>query len=410
MNIRGDFPTLNRKIDGKGLIYFDNACAILKPKAVIDVINHYYRDLGACGGSRTSYCISNETNELCDKAREKTHKFINAANSREIIWTRNTTESINLIAKSYNFKKGDEVIVTNLDHHSNILPFYELQKKGVRLRVIDAKEDCSFDLEKLKETINSNTKMVSTLHSSNVTGTITPMKEICEIAHDKNVKVMSDESQFIPHHILDVKESDVDFCAFSSHKLGGPTGIGVLYGKEELLNKLNNFMVGGDTIKKVYYKDNKIDVEYIGLPRRFEAGLQHYSGIIGFGALIKYLSEIGMENIEEYEKELTKKAVKELSNLNLRIIGPKERGPLISFVMDKRLSVKDLAIYMDQEVENYKIMIRTGAHCAYPIHYSLGLDPSKGEGSARVSLFAYNTKEEVRIFIEALEKFLKLTK
>ena len=408
MKIKKDYPALHSKIDGKQIIYFDNACAMLKPKLVIDAINYYYHNLGSCAGSRGTYSLNEETNDICERSRELVANFINAS-PREIIWTKNTTESINLVANSFRFNKDDEVIVSTLDHHSNILPFYEQRKRGVRLKILEIKDE--FDLEQLKKTITPRTKIISLTHASNVTGQVLPMKDICDIAHEKDILVLSDEAQFIAHKELDLRNIDADFAAFSSHKIGGDTGLGVLYVKEELLEQLENYNVGGSTVTDVLYEKDKFIPKYIRGVRRFEAGLQHYSGIIGIGAAVKQLTRIGLENIETHEKKLIRTLWKGLSCFDFRFLSRKSPSniPVFSFV--PKINPNDFAVYMDKEVKNYKIMMRAGNHCASPLYYSKGIYPSQGEGSVRISLFAYNTKEELDIFIEKTNELIdKLNK
>ncbi|MBR9676976.1 aminotransferase class V-fold PLP-dependent enzyme [Candidatus Woesearchaeota archaeon] len=411
-DIREDFPILNKKINGKRLIYFDNACSILKPKSVINAINYYYTHLGACAGERTSYSISRKTDELCEKSRFKTQKFIGAKSASEIIWTKNATESINLIANSLDYSKRNKIILSSNSHHSLLLPFYEqIKKKKIKLKIIDCNKNGQISSEKLKEVVDNKTALVGITHASNVTGRVEDLKSFCEISQDKGALVLSDSSQFVSHHKLDVLKNNVDFLAFSAHKLGGPTGLGILYGKEEASKNLSNFIVGGNTIKTVDYFNNSLSVNYSNQPKRFEAGLQNYSGIIGFGELVKYLEKVGLGNIEEYEKILSAYFLKKISSLKDVIVfddsNNKIRNPTFSFKLKKDVSPKDFSIYLNELPKN-EFAIRTGTHCANPLHQALGMDYKKGEGSIRASLFAYNTKEEINLFFEALSSFLDL--
>lgn len=406
MKIRNSYPALHRQINNKKLVYFDNACAMLKPQIVIDSINYYYNNLGGCAGSRGTYSLNQETNEICEKARELVGEFINAT-SKEVIWTKNTTESINLVANSFNFKPEDEVIVSTIDHHSNILPFYEQKKRGVKLKVLEIKNE--FDPEKLKNLITKKTKMIAMTHASNVTGQVLPMKKICKIAHDNNVLVLSDEAQYVAHKKLDLKKIGADFAAFSSHKIGGDTGLGVLYVKQGLLNQLENYNVGGSTVTDVKYKKQKFEPSYVGGVRRFEAGLQHYSGIIGLGAAVKHLMNVGLENIEEHEKKLMKLLWEKMSQFDFEFLSEKHKNNLAILSFIPNINPSDFAIYMDKELNHYKIMMRAGNHCANPLYYFRGIKPYLGEGSVRISLFAYNTKKEIEIFAEKTRELMQKT-
>jgi cysteine desulfurase/selenocysteine lyase len=413
-NIRKDFPVLERKIKKKSIIYFDNACSSLKPWQVIRAMDYYYRNLNACGGFRSSHDLSKETDELCEKARESARRFINAKSLKEIVWTRNTTEAINLVAKSLVFEKHQNVVCTLLDHHSGILPFYKLHEEGKikELRIAEIEKDGMFDIGMFEKIIDDSTMLVSILMASNVTGTIAPVKEICELAHEHGALVIADGAQFVPHYKTDVQDLDVDFLAFSMHKMCGPSGMGILYGKSELLEQLDTFLVGGETIRDVRYSDGTIEPSFLPPPKRFEAGIQNYAGIIGSGAAFDYLQKIRMDNIEKQEKELTERFMELFSKLDgVELIGPfdpSKRGSLFSFVLkNKNVSPKDVADYMNTDVENYKIMLRAGAHCANPFHHHIGLSPVEGFGTVRASLYFYNTIQEIEIFIRELEGFLR---
>ena len=407
--IREDFPTLRRIIDGKSIVYFDSACMALKPKQVIDACNYYYNNLGACGG-RSIHTLARETTELRDAAREKIATHINANTSREIVWVRNTTEGINLVAHALKFKKGQEIISTNLEHHSGVLPFHKVMtQKNLKLKIINASKEGLFKIEDFENAITKNTRIISIVHTSNVSGTTAPLEEIIKIAHDYNALVISDDAQYFPHRKVDVKQSDVDFTTVSMHKAMGPTGIGFLYGKEHLLKEMDSFLVGGDTIKDVKYENGQIIPIYLDPPYKFEAGLQNYSGEIGAGAAIDYLNSIGMENIESRENYLTDKLFNALRNIpGINIIGPKnstQRHSLVAFKLKNIETANDIANYLDCDVKDYKIMIRAGAHCTNPFHYSIGIKP--GEGTARASLYIYNNENDIKILQEALETLEK---
>jgi len=408
--VREDFPTLKRKIDGKSIIYLDSACMALKPNQVIDACCYYYRNLGACGG-RSIHSLARETTELRDDAREKIAKHVNARSTNEIIWVRNATEALNIVAHSLHFEKGQEIISTNLEHHSGILPFHKVvNRKGLKLKIIEANEEGLFNIEDFEKAINKNTRLVSIVHISNVTGTTAPLEEIIKIAHDHGTLVVGDDAQYFPHKKIDYQHSDLDFSAVSMHKALGPTGMGFLYGKEHLLKEMDSFLVGGDTIKDVRLENGVIIPEYLEPPHKFEAGLQNYAGEIGAGAAVDYLDKLGMENIEAREKVLTEKLHKALESIsNIKIIGPKDynqRSGLVSFQLKNIDTAGDIANYLDTEIEDYKLMVRAGAHCTNPFHYSINILPR--EGTARASIYVYNNEEEIQILKEALENLDKL--
>ncbi|RLJ09785.1 MAG: cysteine desulfurase [Candidatus Aenigmatarchaeota archaeon] len=412
--VRKDFPVLWRELEGKKIIYFDNACTTLKPKQVIDAVRYYYENLSSCGGSRSSHDLSRETNELCEASREKVAEFIGADLS-EIVWTKNTTEAVNLVANALDFNRNQKVVCSALDHHSLILPFWKLMnsKKIDDIVFVEPNKESVFDVESWKEKITPDVGMVCLTHASNVTGCETPVKEITEIAHDNEALVLLDSAQSVPHVPIDVKKLDVDFMVFSLHKMCGPTGVGVLYCNESVSDKLDTFLVGGDTIIDVEYKNNRIEPEFLPNLRRFEAGIQNYAGIIGSGAAVEYLLKLGIDEIYNYEKTLVQKLLDVLSLDELEIVGPhdfkKKVCALVSFYLkNKNISPKDVAEYLNSDVKGYKIMLRAGQHCANPFHYYIDLNPKLGEGTIRASLYFYNTREEIDIFANALKEFLKI--
>ncbi|MBD3192369.1 MAG: aminotransferase class V-fold PLP-dependent enzyme [Candidatus Heimdallarchaeota archaeon] len=408
--IRADFPTLKRKMEDKSIVYLDSACMALKPQPVIDACCYYYTQLGACGG-RSIHSLARETTDLRNEAREKVRKHINAKSSNEVIWVRNTTEAINLVAHSLQFEEGQEIISTNLEHHSGVLPFHKIaKKKGLTLKIVEADEDGCFSLEDFEKTITKKTRLISIVHTSNVTGTTAPLKPIIKLAHDYGALVLADDAQYFPHKKMDVQDTDIDFSAVSMHKALGPTGVGFLYAKEHLLKEMNSFLVGGDTIKDVKYEEGAIIPTYLEPPHKYEAGLQNYAGEIGAGAAIDYLNSIGMDKIEEREHFLTEKLFNAISNLpGVNIIGPKDakrRQSLVSFQLEGLETAVDIANYLDSDVPGTKIMIRAGAHCTNPFHYSLGIQPY--EGTARASIYLYNNEEDINLLKEALEELTEL--
>jgi cysteine desulfurase/selenocysteine lyase len=395
--LREDFPFLEREIQGKPIIYLDSACMAIKPRQVVEAMNRYYLEYPACGG-RSVHKLSTQVNILCDSAREKIKNFLNAKRSEEILFTRNTTEGINLVANSCDFEKGDIVLTTDREHNSNQAPWHVLKKlKGIKHEIVPSNPDNTFDIEAFQERMTKDVKMVSMVHTSNLEGYTIPAKEIIKIAHDHGALVMLDGSQSAAHQHIDLQDLDVDLFALSIHKMCGPTGMGVLYGKYDILENMSPFIVGGDTIYDITYEESK----FLKPPKRFEAGLQNFAGIIGSGAAIDYLSSIGMKNIQEHETKLNRIMTSKLENIEgLDIIGPKEpekRGGIISFACTT-MDCHDIAMILD-ELAN--IMLRSGMHCVHSWFKSRGLD-----GSTRASAYLYNTEEEVKFFGDTLEDVL----
>jgi cysteine desulfurase/selenocysteine lyase len=409
LKIREDFPILKREINGYPLIYFDNAATTQKPIQVINAIKEYYEKYNA-NIHRAVHTLSQESTRLYEEAHYEVAKFINAKSYEEIIFVKNTTEAINFIAYTIGLrklKKGDEVIVTLMDHHSNMIPWILLEKiKGIKVKYIGLNPNGTLKYNEFEELINKKTKIISFPHVSNVLGIINNAKYISKIAHENNSLVILDAAQSVPHMPFDVKEIDCDFAAFSGHKMLGPTGIGVLYAKREIMEDMEPFIGGGDTIYNVIFneKEKKCDIKWNDLPWRFEGGTQNIAGGIGLMEAIRYLKKIGMENIKLYEKEITEYALKRMENeLNKTIIyGVKnieERSGIIAFNING-FDSNEVALILDQ----YGIAIRSGFHCAQPLHISLNI-PS----SARVSFYLYNTKDEIDKMIEILKEIEKLS-
>ena len=389
--VKEQFPLLCRKVNGKKLIYLDNAATSLTPSLVIKAMEEYYQKYNA-NVHRGIYKISEEATSKYEEARKKVADFINAS-PKEIIFTKSATEGFNLLAYSFtqSLKEGDEIIISEMEHHSNLVPWQQLaKKKGLILRYWELKNE-DLNLKDLKELINEKTKIISIVYISNVLGTINPIKEIVELAHQVNAVCIVDAAQSVPHMLIDVKELDCDFLVFSGHKMCGPTGVGVVYGKFELLNKMEPFLYGGDMIKDV----NLDNSSWNEVPWKFEAGTPPIAEVIGLGAAVDYLKEVGMENIKKHDQELVKYALMRLNLIEgIKVFGPSERGPVISFNLEG-IEPHDLAALLDKE----GIAIRAGSHCAMPLVRRLGV-----EGTCRISLYLYNTKEEIDFFIEALEK------
>lgn len=392
--IRRDFPILNRTVNGKPLIYFDNAATSQKPRQVIDAIVDFYSNHNA-NIHRGVHTLSQEATDLFENARKKIQLHFNAEKSHEIIFTSGTTHSINLVANGFAaiLKKGDEIVVSALEHHSNIVPWQMLcERTGAVLRVIPMTLDGELRMDVFKELLSDKTKIVFVNHVSNALGTINPIKEIIELSHRAGAAVLIDGAQATPHIKPDLRAMDCDFYTCSAHKLCGPTGVGMLYGKEAWLNKLPPYQGGGEMISEVTFEKTS----YADLPHKFEAGTPNIAGCIAFGTAIDYLNTIGFENIATYENELLSHATEQLLTIQgLKIYGPKNnKAPVISFNIEG-IHPYDIGVILDK----LGIAARTGQHCAQPI-----MDFYKIPGTVRVSFAFYNTKEEINIFVKAVEK------
>jgi len=393
--IREDFPILEQMVYGKPLVYLDNAATSQKPRVVIDELTQYYSTDNS-NIHRGVHLLSERATASYEAARVKAQRFINAAESKEVIFTRGTTEAINLVANSYgraNVKAGDEILITAMEHHSNIVPWQILcDEKGARLRVAPINDEGELILEELAALINRKTKIISLVHVSNALGTINPIRAVVEIAHRHEVPVMIDGAQAAPHIRLDVQELDCDFYAFSGHKVYGPTGIGVLYGKAELLDAMPPYQGGGDMIASVAFDKTT----YNTLPYKFEAGTPNIAGTIGLGAAIDYVNKLGIERIARYEHELLEYGTEALSQISgLRLIGTaKEKAGVLSFVLDG-VHPHDVGTILDRE----GIAIRTGHHCAMPLMNRFGIP-----ATARASLAFYNTRKEIDALVEGIHK------
>lgn len=398
--VRGDFPILGRVLyDKYPLVYLDNAATTQKPRCVVDAMTDEYYNVNA-NVHRGIHFLSQQATNLHEASRETVRRFVNAGSSSEIVFTRGTTESINLVATCFSdafMKEGDEVIVSHMEHHSNIVSWQIVaQRKGIRLRVIPISDDGVLDIEAYKGLFNERTKIVSCSHVSNVLGTINNVKEIVRIAHEHGVPALIDGAQSTPHFGIDVQDMDCDFFAFSGHKIYGPTGIGVLYGKEEWLEKMPPYMGGGDMIKTVSFDGTTFN----DLPYKFEAGTPDYIASTGLAKALEYVSDIGLDNICEYEKWLTEYAVSEMMNIDEMVIyGPKEnRDAVISFQVGN-IHHLDMGTLLDR----LGIAVRTGHHCAEPLMRRMGI-----EGTCRASLALYNTKEDVDSLVNGIRRVCKM--
>lgn len=400
--IREDFPILGREINGHRLVYFDNAATTQKPQAVIDSLVDYYQNYNA-NVHRGVHSLSMEATDKYEEAREKVAAFINAESSDCLIWTRNSSESLNLVAYTWgekNIEEGDEIVLTPMEHHSNLVPWQEIaRRKGANIRFIPITSDGLLDLTEIEKIINDRTVLVSVVHMSNALGTINPVKEITTIAHSRGAKVLIDGAQSVPHIPTDVQDYDCDFLAFSGHKMLGPTGIGCLYAKKEILETMEPFMTGGEMVLEVTYEK----ASWADLPMKFEAGTPNIADAIGLGAAIDYLNELGMDNIYSHENELTFHAMCkffELQSEGVELFGPRDenlKGGVFSFNVPD-VHPHDLGTVLD----NMGIAVRTGHHCAMPLVKSLGV-----AATARASFYLYNTTDEIDVFVDALREAIR---
>ena len=392
--IRAQFPALHQKVNGKDLVYFDNAASSQKPQVVIDALTYYYNNDNA-NIHRGVHYLSQEATDKFENTRESVRTFINAKNSCEIIFTKGTTDSINLVANGYRsiLNKGDEIIISEMEHHSNIVPWQMCcELSGATLKVIPILDDGDLDMEIFENLLSEKTKLVAITHISNALGTINPIKEIITAAHKADAKIMIDGAQAAPHMSVDVQELDVDYYCFSAHKMYGPTGVGILYGKEVLLNQLPPYQGGGEMIKEVGFEKTT----YADLPHKFEAGTPNIAGVIAFKASLDFITGLGIKNIAKHEDDLLQYTIEELSKISaIQFIGEaKKRAALVSFNI-KDLHAYDIGVLLDK----MGIAIRTGHHCAQPImeHYKI-------PGTARMSFAIYNTKQEIDSCITAIKK------
>jgi len=393
--IRQDFPILNQRVNRQPLVYLDNAATSQKPRHVIEAITRYY-ELDNANIHRGVHSLSQRATDDYESARETVRRFLGAAESREIIFVRGATEAINLVAQAYgraNVAAGDEVLITALEHHSNIVPWQVLcEEKGAKLKVVPVADSGELQLEAMDVLITPRTKLLAVAHVSNALGTINPLREIIELAHARGVPVLLDGAQAVPHLAVDVSALDCDFYVFSGHKIYGPTGIGVLYGKSALLDAMPPYQSGGDMIRSVTFQKTTYNV----LPHKFEAGTPNISGVVGLRAAIEYVERLGLANIAGHEHELLIYATHEISALpGIRLIGTaKEKAAVLSFVMEG-IHPHDIGTILDQQ----GIAIRTGHHCAQPLMERFGVP-----ATARASFGLYNTRQEVERLVEGLRK------
>ncbi len=397
--VREDFPILAREIYGKPLVYLDNGATTQKPRQVVEAMVDEYYNVNA-NVHRGVHFLSQQATDLHEASRETVRRFINARSTSEIVFTRGTTESINLLAFTLGeamVSEGDEVVVSAMEHHSNIVPWQMMcERKGARLRVIPMTDKGELQLDALESLLTERTRILCCTHVSNVLGTVNPVKDIVRTAHDRGIPVLIDGAQSVPHMPINVQELDCDFFAFSGHKVYGPTGVGVLYGKEEWLEKLPPYQGGGEMIKNVSFEKTT----YNELPYKFEAGTPDYVATHALATALDYVTRLGMNNIETYERELTRYAISKMQQIDgMRIFGePQERDAVISFQVGD-IHHLDMGTLLDR----LGIAVRTGHHCAEPLMRRLGI-----EGTARASFALYNTKQEIDVLVEGIERIRKM--
>lgn len=397
--IREDFPILSRQVYGRPLVYLDNGATTQKPRAVVEAMTEEYYNVNA-NVHRGVHFLSQQATELHEAARETVRRFLNARSTNEIVFTRGTTESINLVATTFGdafLNEGDEVIISEMEHHSNIVSWQLVQaRKGIRLRVIPVTDNGELCLDEYERLFNEHTRLVSITHVSNVLGTVNPVKDMIAIAHSHGVPVLVDGAQSTPHFAVDVQELDCDFFAFSGHKIYGPTGVGVLYGKEEWLDKLPPYMGGGEMIKRVTFEKTTFNE----LPYKFEAGTPDYVATTGLARALDYVTALGMDNIYSHEQELTRYAMQKMVDIEgMRFIGtPSHKDAVISFLVGD-IHHLDMGTLLDR----LGIAVRTGHHCAEPLMHRYGI-----EGTVRASFGLYNTLEEVDVLVEGIKRVSRM--
>jgi len=398
-SIRKDFPIFSHT----DIIYLDNAATTHKPRVVVEAIKRFYEEYNA-NIHRGLHELSQKASEAYENAHEVLSKFINARDWTEVVFTRNTTEGINLVAYSWglrNLKPDDEIVTTIMDHHSNLIPWHLVSKNtGAKLKLVRIRNDGTLDYQHFESLLSDKTRLVAVTMMSNVLGTIVDVRYLARKAHSVDALILVDGAQSVPHMPVDVRELEIDFLAFSGHKMLGPTGIGVLWGRKDLLEEMEPFLGGGDMIRAVHWREGKIEAIWNNLPWKFEAGTPHIAGGIGLAEAARYLQKIGLVEIRNHEKKLTKYALKRLSELGEKIqvygpLDPEKRGGIISFNLSK-LNPHVTATLLD----SYRIAVRSGFHCAQPLHEYLGLK----EGSVRASFYLYNTFEEIDKLFKALNE------
>ncbi len=406
--LRAHYPALELPVDGKRLVYLDNACTALKPRCVAEALSDFYLNSGACGGKRSTHKLAQRVEDGFQEARRAAAKFLNAERSEEIVFTSGTTEAVNLVARAFPYEDGRrEVVVTEFEHNSVLLPFYEAAQRGeVELKICPSKKG-RLDMDALESLVTRKTALVAMAHSSNVLGGVFPVTQAARIAHAKGAKILVDDAQYLSSHRHDVRATNVDFAAFSAHKLGGPFGIGVLYGKEHLLNRLGRYKVGGGTVKDIKRDGPAIEAVYLDAPLRFEAGVPNFGGAVAFAAALKHLESLPVKALRAHVESLVRRMLAGLAKIpQVRVLGDPEtlaEGSLVSFFpADEALSPKDFGIYLNHELKESVVAVRIGEHCAHLLHKTQRIPQT-----VRASFFAYNTPDEVDVLLDALAGYLK---
>ena len=406
--LRREFPALSRPGE-KSLVYLDNACTVLKSRAVMQSTLRFYETLGACGGKRSTHLLAQEVETLAIAARRKAAAFLGADSPNEIVFTSGTTEAANLVARAFPYEPGRrQVVITDLEHNAVFLPFYEAAKRGeIELTIVKSKGGrlSPADFEAI---VSEKTALVAVTHASNVTGGVQPVAEISRLSHAKGARIFVDDAQFVSSRRENVAATQADFSAFSAHKIGGPFGLGVLFGKEQELNRLRHYKVGGGTVKSVSWDGKGMpEVKYLDAPMRFEAGVANFGALAGLSAAIDLLGGLDQAQVRAHVASLVRRTVNGLLKIpHLRIVGDPaqlESGSLVSFYSTSSdFDLTDLNIYLNQELRGHFVALRSGEHCAHLLHQSLGIP-----ATMRVSFFAYNTETEVDAFLEGLESYVK---
>lgn len=407
-DVRALFPALGREVDGKRLVYLDSACTALKSRAVSEAVARFYSELGACGGKRSTHLLAQEVERHLSEARRAAAEFLNAETPAEIVFTSGTTESANLVARAFPYEPSRrEVILTDLEHNAVFLPFYEAARRGeVELRFHRTKE-ARIDPAALSAMITPRTALVCVTRASNVAGGAQPLGEVIRAAHKQGARVFIDDAQFLSSHREDVRALNADFVAFSAHKLGGPFGLGVLYGKEQELNRLGCYKVGGGAVKSVVWRGERPEVEYLDAPMRFEPGVANFAAFPGLTAALELLGSWPEKELRAHVGGLVRRLCARLAAIpSVRVVGRPEHlaeGALVSFApAHPEFSAQDFNLFLNHELPGRFVAVRAGEHCAHLLHQSLGL-----EGTIRASFFAYNTAEDVDVLADAVESYAR---
>ncbi|MBI3554079.1 MAG: aminotransferase class V-fold PLP-dependent enzyme [Elusimicrobia bacterium] len=406
--IRREFPALEREFNGKKLVYLDSACTALKSRGVAEAVSRFYETLGACGGKRSTHLLAQAVEAELIRARQAAADFLNAESPNEIVFTSGTTEAVNLVARAFPYDERREVVLTDLEHNAVFLPFYEAARRGeIELKFCRSR-DGRIEPDDMVKLVGDKTALVAITHASNVAGGTQGLAEIRKLAHGRGARLFVDDAQFVSSHREDVRTLNADFVAFSAHKIGGPFGLGVLYGREVELNSLRHYKVGGGTVKSVRWDGKGMpEVTYLDAPMRFEAGVANFAAFPGLTEAIRFLRAIPEAPLREHVSSLVRRAAEGLARIpEVKVLGRRDdlsEGSLVSFYpVHKEFSVADFNLFLNHELGDRFVALRAGEHCAHLLHQSLKLD-----GTVRLSFFAYNTAEEVDLFLDGLKSYAK---